>query len=354
MNHSDTDIASIPEQIPPDSPQTLGINNPGYIYTFTHNQLLDMDLPDTPAIIPGLLLTGVTILAGAPKIGKSFLVLQIGYHVATGKPMWDRPVLTGHVLYLALEDTERRLQQRSYDMFGPDGTNNLHFATAAKKVNSGLLEQLSFFLNQFPGTGLIIIDTMQASRDGTPKGNLYAEDCAFMETVQGFSKKHSVSILLVHHTRKMPDQTDSFNMVSGSNGNMGGADTTIIMSKENRTDRKATLEITGRDIPDQKLFLVRGLDNPCWELSEQESDEWNQPDDPILQKMAQLVTEDSPQLSCTATELKERLEVDLQPNQLSRHLTIHAGLLESQYHITLSKQIQHQGRFLCLTYHPEK
>ena len=349
---NNTDIETTPISL--DIPQVPDISDPGYIHTFTHNQLLDMDLPGTPAIIPGLLLTGVTILAGAPKIGKSFLVLQIGYHVATGKSMWDRPVLTGHVLYLALEDTERRLQQRSYDMFGPDGTNNLHFATAAKKVNSGLLDQLSYFLNQYPDTGLIIIDTMQASRDGTPKGNLYAEDCAFMETIQGFSKKYKVSILLVHHTRKMPDQTDSFNMVSGSNGNMGGADTTIVMSKENRTDRKATLEITGRDIPDQRLLLARAPDSPCWELSEQESDEWDQPDDPILRKVSQLVTEDAPELACSATELKDKLGVELPPNQLSRHLSIHAGLLESRYHITLTKQTRHQGRVLCLTYHPEK
>ena len=331
----------------------MDLNDPGYIHTFTHNQLLDMELPDMPALIPGLIPNGLTLLVGAPKIGKSFLVLEIAYHISTGQPMWDFPVQKGDVLYLALEDTQRRLQQRAYAMFGSDGTDHLHFATDAKKVSSGLLDQLTYFLQKYPQTILIIIDTMQASRDGTSKGNLYVEDCSFMETIQGFRKKYGVNILLVHHTRKMPDQTDSFNMVSGSNGNMGGADTTIVMSKEKRTDSKAILECTGRDIPDQKLFIHRDLTTLCWELSEKEGEGWEQPEDPILKAVSQLVTEEAPEFICSASALAEKLELTLTPSQLSRHLNVHHHILRDQYHIRFSREARHEGRLLCFTLLPE-
>ena len=70
------------------------------------------------AVIENLLYTGAYILAGAPKIGKSFLVAQIAHHVSTGQDLWDCKVHQGTVLYLALEDDESRLQRRMFRMFG--------------------------------------------------------------------------------------------------------------------------------------------------------------------------------------------------------------------------------------------
>ena len=338
-------------ELPADIPINVGdLGNPGYIYTVTHNELLDKFIPEEPAIIPGLIVNGITILAGAPKIGKSFLVLQIAYHVSTGLAMWDIPIQKGEVLYLALEDTEHRLQQRAYRMFGSEGSDLLHFATASKKVNQGLQEQLTYFLNKHPNTNLIIIDTMQATRDGTPKGNLYAEDCNFMESVQAFRKEHRISILLVHHTRKMPNQNDSFNMVGGSNGNMGGADTTIVMTKEKRTDQKAVLECTGRDIPDLKFILQRNQDNLTWELAETETDSWSQPVDPILEHIALLVTRENPDLRCSPTELTNLLETDWPANRLSRHLNANTNVLREQYHIYHTSKTEHAGRKICFHY----
>ena len=115
------------------------LNSPGYIYTITHNELLDKVIIEEPPIIEGFLMSGISLLAGAPKVGKSFLVLQIAYHVSTGKSMWGMTVRQSDVLYLALEDTEAQLQSRSYRMFGENGSDHLHFATAAKTINMGLL-----------------------------------------------------------------------------------------------------------------------------------------------------------------------------------------------------------------------
>ena len=121
--------AELPLDIPLDMPD---LNDPGYIYTITQNDLLDKVIIEEPPVIDGFLMSGVSLLAGAPKVGKSFLVLQIAYHVSTGQPMWGMTVRQSDVLYLALEDTEGRLQRRSARMFGEIGSDHLHFAVAAK------------------------------------------------------------------------------------------------------------------------------------------------------------------------------------------------------------------------------
>ena len=116
-----------------------------------------------PPIIDGLLYGGAYILAGAPKIGKSFLVAQIAYHISTGKKLWEYEVHQGTVLYLALEDDYQRIQSRMFMMYGVEDSSNLYFATAANKIGNGLDEQLEFFINEHHDTKLIIIDTMQKS-----------------------------------------------------------------------------------------------------------------------------------------------------------------------------------------------
>ena len=102
--------------------------------TFSLNELYEQTFGGRPPIIDGLLPSGTYILAGAPKVGKSFLVAQFAYHVSTGRPIWGYPVCQGGVLYLALEDDQRRLQKRMSRMFGVEGTDNLVFATGSGQV----------------------------------------------------------------------------------------------------------------------------------------------------------------------------------------------------------------------------
>ncbi len=97
------------------------MNDPAYLYTVTLDELMDNVFEGKPAVIENLLYTGAYILAGAPKIGKSFLVAQIAHHVSTGQDLWGYKVHQGTVLYLALEDDESRLQRRMFRMFGVEG-----------------------------------------------------------------------------------------------------------------------------------------------------------------------------------------------------------------------------------------
>lgn len=101
------------------------VNDPAYLPTVSMNDLYEQVYPGRPPVIDGLLYTGTYLFVGAPKVGKSFLMAQLAYHVSMGLPLWGYEVRQGTVLYLALEDDHRRLQERLYRMFGTDGTNDL-------------------------------------------------------------------------------------------------------------------------------------------------------------------------------------------------------------------------------------
>ena len=141
------------------------LTDPHYLHTISMTELYQTAYQSRPPIIDGLLYAGAYILAGAPKIGKSFLVAQIAYHVSTGKALWSYEVHPGTVLYLALEDDFQRIQSRMFMMYGVNDTDRLHFATAAGKIGNGLDEQLENFVREHPDTRLIIIDTMQKIRE---------------------------------------------------------------------------------------------------------------------------------------------------------------------------------------------
>lgn len=139
------------------------MSDPAYLHTVTLDELMDNVFEVKSAVIENLLYTGAYILAGAPKIGKSFLVAQIAHHVSTGQDLWGYKVHQGTVLYLALEDDFQRIQSRMFMMYGVNDTPNLHFTTAAGKIGNGLDEQLKNFVQEHTDTNLIIIDTMQRS-----------------------------------------------------------------------------------------------------------------------------------------------------------------------------------------------
>ena len=323
------------------------ISAPGYLHMVSHNELLDTPYLGKQAIIDDLLYTGAYILAGAPKIGKSFLVAQIAYHVSTGQPLWEYNARQGDVLYLALEDDEKRLQDRMYRMFGVNGTDKLRFATAAKQVGNGLDEQLEFALRKYPGTKLIIVDTLQKVREATSDNYSYASDYQVIGALKSFADKHSICILIVHHTRKQP-AGDTFEKISGTTGLLGCADGSFLLEKEKRTSSKATLSIVGRDQPDQQLYLVKNQERLIWELERKENELWKEPPDPLLEKISHLIHGELTEWQGSATELLALLGEDMQPNILTRKLNVKVGKLLSEYQIQYTAKRTREGSSLCL------
>lgn len=135
--------------------------DPSHLKTISMRELYNTVYQSKPPLIDGLLYPGTYIFAGAPKLGKSFLMAQFAYHISTGTPLWNFDVRKGTVLYLALEDDYHRLQERLYRMFGTESANNLYFSVSAGQLGNGLDEQLTRFMSEHPDTKLIIIDTLQ-------------------------------------------------------------------------------------------------------------------------------------------------------------------------------------------------
>ena len=326
------------------------MTDPHYLHTISMTELYQTPYRSRPPIIEGLLYAGAYILAGAPKIGKSFLVAQIAYHVSTGKKLWEYEVHQGTVLYLALEDDFQRIQSRMFKMYGVDDTPNLHFATAAGKIGNGLDEQLANFVREHPDTKLIIIDTMQKIRETGGEAYSYASDYEIIGKLKEFADRYGICVLTVHHTRKQP-AGDAFEMISGTTGLLGCADGSLLMQKKKRTALEATIDVVGRDQQDQILYLRKDSETQIWELERMENELHKEPPDPILEAVAKLVAEP---WCGSPTELATLLQVDMQPNTLTKHLNVNAGRLFEKYGVQYENARNHGGRKITLTPVSEK
>ena len=329
------------------------VNDPAYLPSLSMNELYEKVYPGKPPVVEGLLYPGVYLFVGAPKVGKSFLMAQLAYHVSKGLPLWGYEVRQGAVLYMALEDDYPRLQGRLYRMFGEDSAADLHLSIYAKQLNSGLEEQLKRFVREHQDTRLIIIDTLQKIREAGAEKYSYADDYKVITSLKRFADGTGVCLLLVHHTRKQ-QADDKFDMISGTNGLMGAADGAFLLQKERRTDNAATLDISGRDLQDQRLYLKRDEERLAWELERRETEPYKEPPDPVLEAVAALVTAERPEWRGTATDLTAALGVDMKTNALAMRLNVRAWRLSYEYHIRYESTRTHAGRSIRLTLeHPQ-
>lgn len=317
------------------------------LQTVTMEELYDTVYPPKVPIVDGLLYNGTYLFVGAPKVGKSFFMAQLGYHVSRGIPLWDYPVNGGTVLYLALEDDYGRLQKRLSRMFGVESTDAFHLATRSKTLNQGLEEQLSRFVAEHKDARLIIIDTLQKVREVGGDKYSYASDYDIVTRLKKFSDEHAVCLLLVHHTRKL-ESSDSFDMISGTNGLLGAADGAFVMQKEKRTQNKATLDVVGRDQPDQRLYLNFDREQCIWKLVKAETELWKEPPDEVLEQIVDFMSLRQ-SWQGTATELLQELRgVNMQPNVLTRKLNVSVERLYLDHGICYAASRGHNGRVISL------
>lgn len=322
---------------------------PGFMQTVSMPELYEMVYPGKPSIIEHFLYPGTYLFVGAPKVSKSFMMAQIAYHVSSGTPMWNYSVRKGTVLYLALEDDYRRLQERLYRMFGTETTPDLFFSVASKSLNEGLLEQLDGFIREHHDTGLVIIDTLQKVREAEGDTYSYARDYDIIAGLKAFADKTGICLILVHHTRKQRSD-DNFDRISGTNGLLGAADGAFLMYKTKRSDSEATIEVSGRDQPDKKIMLSRNKETLCWELSGEKSPEYTEPPEPVLEAIGSFINADNLIWEGTATELIEKLELDIKPNALSLKLNVNAGKLYNLYFVQYTNKRTHKAKLIQLRY----
>ena len=321
--------------------------DPSYLKTVSMTKLYDTVFEVQTPLIDGLLERGTYLFVGSPKVGKSFMMAQLAYHISTGTPLWDYKVRKSTVLYFALEDDYPRLQKRLFQMFGAEETGNLYFATECKTVNGGLEEQIRGFMREHPNTGLVIIDTLKRVREAGGADYSYASDYDVVARLKALADSYKVTMLIVHHTRKQKSE-DIFDMISGTNGLMGAADGAFVLSKNKRTTNNATLDVAGRDQQDMKIHLVRDTERLVWNFEKSETELWKEPPEPLLDEIAELVMKDNPYWEGSPTALVALINVDIQPHVITRKLNVLAGRLYAEHGILFRSERVHEGRKLRL------
>ena len=318
--------------------------------TIDADTLLSTPLPATRFIVESLLPEGLHLLAGSPKIGKSWLALWTCLCVSKGEPMWELPTIPGTVLYLCLEDSYARIQNRLFQITD-DAPDTLHFANLSNNIGGGLEKQIEQFLEEHPDTNLIVIDTLQKIRDIVPDTNSYANDYRELSSLKELADKHHIAILLIHHLRKMNDN-DPINMISGTTGLSGVTDSNFILKRKDRNSPQAELHCTGRDIESRILELCFQRETHTWILSKPIVED-HISIDPELTFLSvflrQLQTFEG-----TATELSALLEQKtgeiVSPSALSRKIAKHtSGLDKSGIHVSSSRTREaRQLHIICI------
>lgn len=226
--------------------------------TIDGETLMSMPLQPLNFVVDTLLSTGLHLLAGSPKVGKSWLTLWLSVCVAKGEPVWGMNTRQGTTLYLCLEDSRLSIQNRLFEIT-EDAPADVHFCTESYILSKGLEEQIESFAVEHPDTALIIIDTLQMIR-GTNYDNTYANDYRDLSILKKLADKHSIAILLIHHLRK-EFADDVFNRISGTTAISGAVDSSFTLIEDRRGSGRAKLHCIGRDIEYREIELERGDEN---------------------------------------------------------------------------------------------
>lgn len=309
--------------------------------TYTLQELYTHPMEPISWLVEGLLAPGLYFLGGSPKVGKSWLALQLCLAICRGDLFLGFHTRKSEVLYLALEDGPQWLHARALHLT-EEAPAGLHLSGRAPMIGQGLEQQLDQTLTDHPNIRLVIIDTLQKVWAVAGANASYGNDYQDAAALKELADRCNVCLLVIHHLRKMPDE-DPFNRLSGTNGLIGAADGTIILIRQKRQEGTALLTATGRDIEDVELTL---------EFSDCRRSRGCSPDELqlmyLLPSIRQLLT--SGEFLRSATELVEKLGQQgtlWGPAQLSRYLQNHREALAAQG-ILLDTKRSNQKRFLSL------
>lgn len=227
----------------------------GYV-AYSVGELLHKELPPIKWIVEELVPEGLTLVAAPPKSGKSWWALDLCMSHVRGLPFLGRQTIKGNALYIALEDSDRRIQSRTKELMRAGGDEPAGFMCVnhIEPIGHGFEERLDMHVEKH-SPSLIIIDTLEKIRPLSGSKDRYQVDYKDAGLLKNLAEKHKIAIVVIHHTRKSKDDTDPFAQISGSFGLLGAADTAMVIEKPKRSDTQATLYITGRDVERQELAI---------------------------------------------------------------------------------------------------
>ena len=293
--------------------------------------------------VDGLISQGLFVLAGAPKVGKSWLALDMCLSIAKGEKVLGKETLCGHAVYLSLEDSLIRLQNRLYELTD-EPSDNLNFAIMAESISNGLPEQIEYCRKRFDDLKIVFIDTLQMVRNESESS--YSSDYKELSVMKALADKLGIAIVLVHHTRKCSD-SDPFNMISGSTGLSGCVDGSMVLIESKRGSRKAKLHCVGRDIENQEINGV--FESSRWKVSDDIKNV--KPDYFSFAVHDFMVTQKT--FKGSATQLAEKLSALLHKevfsNRVKKDLIQHAYEL-LDYGVTFESKRSNGQRIIILNY----
>lgn len=272
-------------------------------------------------IIEGMVPKGLTVLAGSPKSCKSWMALDMALAITAGRPFLGKATRICDVLYLALEDTDKRLHDRLTTL--EESNRKLHLATQCSKLDEGFITQINEFITEVPSVKLIIVDTFQKIRGNdasSSNSNQYGREYSELSKLKDFADRKGIAILVIHHLRKLKDKNDPLNDILGSTAMSGVADSILILKKE-RTRTNGELLSVGRDSPQWKMKMI--FENYRWKVMEYETEEeMAKKEAPrILYRITSMI-KDKGHWEGTATELLSAMgETEMKPNTLSAKIS---------------------------------
>lgn len=225
------------------------------------DKLVKKKLPGVRFAVEGLIPIGLSILAGAPKSGKSILGMMMALCVANGGMLFgSMETHRCRVLYISLEDGMNRIQGRLKKM-------SKHFAASGRLFVSTVWQgdngSISRYLKQNQGIGLVFIDTYSRFT-GSGRRSGYQADYRNAGELKMIADYWKVAIVLVHHTIKNVPR-DWVTGLYGSSGLTGAADSVLYLERD-RGKRYSRLHLTGRDVEEGSFRLVFETDSLIWKL----------------------------------------------------------------------------------------
>lgn len=272
-------------------------------------------------VIEDMVPKGLTVLAGSPKSCKSWMALDMALAVTAGRLFLGKATRECDVLYLALEDTDKRLHDRLTTL--EESNRRLHLATKCSKLDEGFIKQISEYLDDNHEVQLIIVDTLQKIRGSdavSSNSNMYGREYDELSKLKEFADRRGIAILVIHHLRKLQDRNDPLNDILGSTAMSGVADSILILKKE-RTRINGELLSVGRDSPQWKMKM--NFENYRWHVLEIETEEEMAKKEipEILYRIADMILE-AGSWEGTATQLLEAMdETVMKPNTLSAKIS---------------------------------
>lgn len=283
---------------------------------------------------------GLNLLCSVPKIGKSWLALDLCISISNGQKFLGFDTKKAGCLYLALEDSVNRLQARLNKLLDDkDGPDNFRWSINAKNISGGLINQLEQFIKDNPDVKVIVIDTLQKIRSDYNGNSNYANDYKEISMIKNFADKNGLCIILIHHLRKADAFGDVFERISGTNGIMGTVDTAYTLHKKDRNDAETYLSITGRDV-DYNQFVIKFNKEKCkWEFISSVEEQKNIEEiaeyfkSSLIQTIKKLVNENNGNWDGTYKELikfqKDSFEDSNNPEKARKEVERFADLLKS-------------------------